>query len=119
MSDLIQKKCLPREGGIPPLSREKAEELLKQVPGWELEEWPVAQDSPDKHLVIVGKFKFKDFKEALEFVDKVGELAEKEVHHPEIEFGWGHAKISLWTHSINGLHENDFIIAAKINELVK
>lgn len=110
--DLTQKKCVACEGDVPPLNKIEAEVLVKQIPGWNLSE--------DAHS-LYREYKFKDFKEALEFVDKVGAIAESEGHHPDIELGWGRAKVSLTTHAINppvgGLSENDFIVAAKVDAL--
>lgn len=107
---LGDKKCVPCQGGIDPLTAEEIKPYLAQLPdGWEVME--------DKKLVRM--FKFKDFVEALAFVNKVGEVAEEQGHHPDIYFTWGRAKIELWTHKIKGLHENDFILAAKISELTK
>ncbi|OGF00640.1 MAG: pterin-4-alpha-carbinolamine dehydratase [Candidatus Doudnabacteria bacterium RIFCSPLOWO2_12_FULL_47_12] len=108
MSDLASKKCVPCEGGVQPFTKSQAEQYLPQVPGWELE---------DRHQKIERKFKFKNFAEALEFVNKIGVIAESESHHPDIEFGWGYAEVELSTHAIKGLSENDFILAAKINKI--
>ncbi|KKR51149.1 MAG: hypothetical protein UT84_C0002G0010 [Candidatus Curtissbacteria bacterium GW2011_GWA1_40_16] len=109
MDDLASKKCVPCEGGTPPMPRGDAEALLAHVLGWEILDEGV--------LKIKRNFKFKDFKSALSFVNKVGAIAEEEGHHPDIEFGWGKARISLFTHAVSGLSENDFILAAKINKL--
>ena len=106
---LDQKKCVPCEGGISPLSAAEAQKLLADVPGWEFAK---------EGKAIARKFKFKNFKQALAFVNKVGEVAESEGHHPDITFGWGYADIVLQTHSIGGLHENDFIVASKINNII-
>jgi 4a-hydroxytetrahydrobiopterin dehydratase len=106
--DLSQKKCVPCEGGLEPLSITDAKNLLKDVTGWALANGGTA---------IKRRFEFRDFKAALSFVNKVGEVAEAEGHHPDINLGWGYADILLWTHAINGLHENDFIVASKINAL--
>lgn len=91
------------------MPRGDAEKLLSEVSGWELVDEGV--------LKIRHKFKFKDFKGALLFVNRVGEIAEKEGHHPDVEFGWGKASITLYTHAVSGLSENDFIMAAKINNI--
>lgn len=104
---LATKQCIPCKGGIPPLSRTQAESYLKEVPGWIL-------DTAATRLQR--DFKFKDFAAALSFVNRVAALAEKEGHHPDIAFGWGYCTVTLYTHKIQGLHENDFIMAAKINE---
>jgi len=104
--DLTAKTCVPCRGGIPPLSEIEARVFARQTPGWEL--------GPKAHH-ISRTFKFGDFKESLDFVNKVGAIAEAEGHHPDIEFGWGYAKVKSYTHKIDGLHENDFILAAKID----
>jgi 4a-hydroxytetrahydrobiopterin dehydratase len=106
--DLLSKTCTPCRGGVPPLTKAEAEGYLKQAPGWSL---------VDEARRIERSFTFKNFKEALDFVVRVGDLAEKEGHHPDISFGWGWAKLSWQTKKIKGLHENDFIMAAKTNEL--
>ncbi|MEP9372752.1 4a-hydroxytetrahydrobiopterin dehydratase [Mesorhizobium sp. KR1-2] len=105
---LAQKVCTPCRGGVSPLTQEEAADYLSQTPGWELED--------DGHW-LRRKFKFADFREAHGFIDKVGQLAEEQGHHPDICFGWGYATVSLQTHKIKGLHENDFIMAGKISEL--
>lgn len=107
---LVGKTCTPCKGGIPPLTSEEAERLHAQVPQWDLR---------DGVKRIERTFKFRNFAEALRFVQQVGELAETEAHHPDIRFGWGYATVSLQTKKIKGLHENDFILAAKINELAQ
>ena len=106
--DLTTKKCVPCRGGIPPLPRAEAESYLQQVPDWRL---------THEATRIEGRFTFPDFASALEFVRKVGEVAETEGHHPDITFGWGYANVVFYTHKIKGLHENDFIMAAKLNAL--
>lgn len=104
---LTDKKCVACEGGVPPLTREEIAAYQPQVP-----EWKVTPD--DKALLH--HFAFKDFKEALAFVDKVGALAESEGHHPDISlFAFKNVSITLSTHAIGGLSENDFILAAKID----
>jgi 4a-hydroxytetrahydrobiopterin dehydratase len=106
--DLLSKTCTPCRGGVPPLTRAEAEGYLEQASGWAL---------VDEGRRIERSFTFKNFKEALDFVARIGNLAEKEGHHPDIGFGWGSARISWQTKKIKGLHENDFIMAAKTNEL--
>ena len=105
---LTQKTCVPCQGGIPPLPRAEAQKLLKETPGWTL--------SGDATR-INRKFTFPDFAAAQKFVNEVGDLAEREGHHPDITFGWGYADVLFFTHKIKGLHENDFIMAAKVNAL--
>ena len=105
---LTQKTCVPCQGGIPPLPPAEAQKLLKETPGWTL--------SSDATR-INRKFTFSDFAAAQNFVNKVGDLAEREGHHPDITFGWGYADVLFFTHKIKGLHENDFIMAAKVNAL--
>ncbi|MCA3748404.1 MAG: 4a-hydroxytetrahydrobiopterin dehydratase [Rubrobacter sp.] len=107
MSDLAQKECVPCKGGVPPLKGEELRELARQVPGWEV---------VDEHH-LRRTFKFRNFREALAFVNRVGELAEEQNHHPDICFGWGRAEITVFTHKIDGLTESDFIFAAKVNNL--
>ena len=107
MNDLASKDCVPCRGGVPPLPREEVDKLMGQVQGWEVVN--------DHHLRK--EFKFEDFKETLGFVNRVGEVAEAQWHHPDINFGWGRAEVTIWTHKINGLTESDFILAAKIDRL--
>ncbi len=106
--DLTQKKCIPCEVGGPPLPVQQAEALFKSISGWTL--WPGAR-------AISKEFKFPDFKHAFDFVAKVAALSEDEGHHPDISLSWGHVEIELSTHAVQGLSENDFIIAAKIDAL--
>ncbi|MQM37719.1 putative pterin-4-alpha-carbinolamine dehydratase [wastewater metagenome] len=106
---LSEQSCTPCRGGTPPMSRDEAERHLGQLPEWRLEEDPMR---------IIRAFRFGDFASALAFVNQVSELAEGEQHHPEIHFGWGHVEVEIWTHKIQGLHENDFILAAKIDRLI-
>lgn len=106
MSDLTAKKCIPCEIGTPPMPDNEAHELLTKTPGWTI---------TDNHLTK--HYDFEDFNTALAFVNKVGELAEAENHHPDICFTWGKVDITLFTHAAKGLTENDFIMAAKINDL--
>lgn len=108
--DLIKKHCIPCEGGTPPLTNEEEEKLLKEVPDWLLVR-------EDEHRII-RKFKFKDFSQAMTFVNKIADIAEKEDHHPNIKINYSRVELELYTHSIGGLSENDFILAAKISKLV-
>ena len=107
MSELASKNCIPCRGGVPPLKGEPLESLYRQVEGWE-----VVEEHHVKKL-----FKFPDFRQALAFVNQVGELAESQGHHPDIYLTWGKVEITTWTHSINGLTESDFILAAKIDQI--
>lgn len=107
---LAEKQCKPcRRNGMQPLAHAEASLLLQDLDGWELTQ---QHDGIHKH------FTFSDFKHALAFVTKVAQIAEDNQHHPDITFGWGYCDISLSTHAIKGLHENDFIIAAKIDTMV-
>jgi 4a-hydroxytetrahydrobiopterin dehydratase len=103
---LVSKTCTPCRGGVPPLNREEIEAHHRQIPDW------TVRDGPDR---IERRFPFKDFADAFAFVSKAADLAEAEGHHPDITFGWGYASVSLYTHKIKGLHENDFIMAAKLD----
>lgn len=105
---LTAKTCVPCQGGIPPLERGDAEKFLEETPDWTL------ADNADR---IERKFSFADFAQAMAFAVKIGELAESEGHHPDLGVGWGYCTVMLYTHKISGLHENDFIMAAKIDAL--
>jgi 4a-hydroxytetrahydrobiopterin dehydratase len=107
MSELSSKQCVPCRGGVPPLAGEEIQRLLDQLKGWEV----VMQHHLKKN------YGFSNFAEALKFVNRVGELAEEQGHHPDICFGWGKVEITIWTHKIDGLTESDFILAAKIDAL--
>jgi len=107
MIELASKQCVPCRGGVPPLAGKELESLATQVPQWKV---------VDSHH-ITRAFTFPDFRQALAFVNKVGELAEQQGHHPDILLAWGKAEVTTWTHKINGLTESDFILAAKIDEL--
>ena len=108
-ASLAQKICTPCRGGVPPLNSDEVRSLLPQATDWS------ALEDDSK---IAGKFSFKNFRQTLDFVIAVGELAESEFHHPiSINFGWGFCAIALQTTKIKGLHENDFIMAAKINKI--
>ncbi len=109
MAALAEKHCIPCEKGSEPLKGEEIERQMEQLDS----DWHAV----DEHH-LERQFTFDDFRQALDFVNRVGEMAEEEGHHPDICFGYGKAKIDLWTHKINGLHENDFILAAKIDHLL-
>ncbi len=104
--NLTNKKCVPCEGGVSPILAAELDKYLANASGWTL---------INNNKEIEKSFKFKNFAKALGFVNEVGKIAEAENHHPDIEFGWGYCRIRLSTHSIGGLHENDFIVAAKID----
>lgn len=108
MSDLLSKKCVPCSVDTDPLDREEINEYLDKVD----KDWSLQDDGR-----IERTYKFDNFKQALDFTNKVGELAEEEGHHPSIFLAWGMVRVRLWTNNIKGLHENDFVMAAKIDEL--
>jgi len=105
-NDLLNKKCVPCEGGVFPLTREEIPPYMAQINGWELSE-----DATQ----ISKKYKFKDFIGAINFVNHVAEIAEGEGHHPNIKINWNKVELENFTHAIGGLSENDFILAAKID----
>lgn len=101
---LADKQCIPCKGGVPPMPRAQAEELLGELDdGWKLNE--------DGHLER--KFAFGNFVMAMEFANRIGEIAEAENHHPDLHIGWGRCTVEIWTHKISGLTESDFYFAAK------
>ena len=108
MTALAAEKCTPCAKGLPALSWQDAAQLLADLPGWEL---------VDDGKAISRRFKFKNFVEALSFVNNLAEFAEAENHHPDLKLGWGYCEVLFQTHSIGGLHRNDFILAARTNEL--
>ena len=111
MNDLISKKCVPCEGGVSALDLTEIHKYQKKVDGWDVK-------SNEKKIYYLEKnFKFKNFLDSQNFINKVSEISEKENHHPDISFGWGYAKIVVTTHAIEGLSENDFILAAKIDQI--
>jgi len=107
MSDLASKTCVPCKGGVPPMKGAELQHILQHVPEWK---------AINEHH-ITRTFTFPDFKQALAFVNRVGDLAEQQGHHPDILLTWGRAEITLWTHKIDGLTESDMIMAAKIDQL--
>ena len=111
MSNLSEKKCIPCSGDVPPFKIEEIQNYLKKVDGWNVNE-----DKIDGYHLIKN-FKFENFIESQNFTNKVGEIAEKENHHPDISFGWGYCSIKIFTHAIKGLAESDFILAAKIDKI--
>ena len=111
MEDLHKKKCLACDGSIPAFDINEIHKYLKKVDGWDVKK------NKDESFYIEKEFKFKNFLESQVFVNSVGKIAESEGHHPDISFGWGYAKIKIFTHSIKGLAESDFILAAKIDKI--
>ena len=110
MGGLASKSCVPCRGGVDPLSEAEARRLLRDTPGWALR---------DDAKRLERRFEFRDFVEAMRFVNRVAEVAEQEGHHPDIAIHWNKVDLVLWTHKIGGLHENDFILAAKIQRLLE
>ncbi len=107
MEELSGRHCVPCHGGVPRLRGDEIAPLARQLRGWEV---------VDEHHLRKG-YEFTNFRDALEFVNRVGEVAEREGHHPDVSFGWGYAEIEIHTHAIDGLSESDFILAAKIDAL--
>ncbi len=109
MNDLLKKKCVPCEGGVIPFDISEIHKYQKKVDGWDV-------IKNNKGIFFLEKkFKFENFLESQNFVNLVGNISEEEGHHPDLSFGWGYAKVSITTHAIEGLSENDFILAAKID----
>jgi 4a-hydroxytetrahydrobiopterin dehydratase len=104
---LSEKTCIPCREGVPALPGEELEKLKAQVPGWQVVE--------GHHLLKV--YTFPNFRTALDFVNRAGEIAETEGHHPDLLLSWGKVEVKIWTHKIDGLTESDFILAAKIEQL--
>ena len=110
MEKLALKSCVPCRGGVAPLTPDAAQASLAGTQGWRLEE---------NATRLTRRFEFRDFLEAMKFVNRVAELAEQEAHHPDFAIHWNKVDLTLWTHKIGGLHENDFILAAKVNRLLE
>ena len=111
MNDLLNKKCIPCEGGVLPFDISEIHKYQKKVDGWDVKK-------DEKKIYFLEKnFLFKNFVSSQNFIIKVGEIAENENHHPDISFGWGYASIKITTHAVEGLSENDFILAAKIDQI--
>lgn len=105
---LTLERCRPVRGMVAPLSHGESERLLRRLaPGWRI----------DNRGRVVKEFFFKNFAEALEFVNRIGELSERERHHPELHLSWGLVRVTMWTHKIGGLQRSDFVLAAKIDEI--
>ena len=112
MSDLLNKKCVPCEGGVIPFDVSEIHKYQKKVDGWD-----VTKDE-NQIFFLKKKFLFKNFLESQKFIISIGRISEQEGHHPDITFGWGYAEIKINTHAIKGLSENDFILAAKIDQII-
>ena len=111
MTDLHKKSCIPCRGGVLPFDISEIHNYLKKINGWEVKK------NKDEIYFLEKNFKFKSFSESQKFVNEAGNIAEAEDHHPDIIFGWGYAKIKIFTHKIKGLVESDFILAAKIDKI--
>ncbi len=111
MSDLLNKKCMPCEGGVVPFDLSEIHKYQKKVDGWDVTK------GEDEIFSLSKKFKFENFLKSQNFVNEVGKISESEGHHPDILFGWGYAEVKVTTHAIKGLSENDFILAAKIDKI--
>ena len=111
MKDLHEKNCIPCRGGVLPFDISEIHKYLKKVDGWDVKK------NKNETYFLEKDFKFKNFLESQKFINEVGKIAETESHHPDIIFGWGYAKIQIFTHKIQGLVESDFILAAKIDKI--
>ena len=112
MSDLLNKKCVPCEGGAVRFDISEIHKYQKKIDGWNVSE------EKNEIFFLKKKFTFKNFLDSQKFVNNVGKISEEEGHHPDITFGWGYAEIKITTHAIKGLSENDFILAAKIDQII-
>ena len=111
MSDLLKKKCVPCEGGVIPFDISEIHKYQKKIDGWDI------TNDQKEIFFLKKKFVLKDFLESQNFVNKIAKVSEEEGHHPDITFGWGYVEIKITTHAIKGLSENDFILAAKIDQV--
>ena len=111
MKDLYKKKCISCDSSVPPFDISEIHRYIKKVDGW------IVKNNNEKNFYLIKEFKFKNFSDSQSFVIKVGNISELEGHHPDVYFGWGYAKIKIFTHAIKGLSESDFILAAKIDRL--
>ena len=111
MEELYKKKCIACNGNTSPFDVSEIHKYIKKVDGWNV------KSNNDKSYYLEKEFKFQNFVESEKFVMKVGSVAELEGHHPDIFFGWGYAKIKIFTHAIKGLSESDFILAAKFDQI--
>ncbi len=111
MSELYKKKCIACDGSTLPFDVSEIHKYLKKIDGWDV------KSNDQNNYFLLKNFKFKNFLESQFFVNKVGSIAEKEGHHPDILYGWGYAQIKIFTHAIKGLAESDFILASKIDQI--
>ncbi len=111
MTDLHKKSCIPCQGGVMPFDIYEINKYLKKINGW------YVKKNKDEVYFLEKSFKFTNFSESQKFVNNLGNIAEAESHHPDVMFGWGYAKIKIFTHKIKGLVESDFILAAKIDKI--
>jgi len=107
---LVERHCVRCEPGTPPIEASEVPRLLAQLPGWAVEE-------AEGHQLLTGRFKFKGFMPAIDFVNRIAPIAEAEAHHPDLLVGWGYVTVRLWTHAAGGLTDNDFILAAKVDQV--
>jgi len=107
--NLASRECVPCKGGVPPLKGDALQNLLHELDG----DWQLVRDHQ-----LEKEYRFRDFKNALAFTNRVGELAEQQGHHPDIELSWGRVKLIMWTHKIDGLTESDFVFAAKADRVL-
>ena len=111
MTDLYEKNCIPCKGGVSPFDISEIQKYLKKVDGWDVKK------NNEEFFFLEKEFKFNNFLESQKFTNEVGNISESQGHHPDIMFGWGYAKIKIFTHKIKGLVESDFILAAKIDQI--
>ena len=111
MTNLYEKNCIPCKGGVSPFDISEIQKYLKKVDGWDVKK------NNDEFFFLEKEFKFNNFLESQKFTNEVGNISESQGHHPDIMFGWGYAKIKIFTHKIKGLVESDFILAAKIDKI--
>ena len=112
MSAFHEKNCIPCRGGVLPFDISEIHKYLKKIDGWDVKK------NKEEYFFLEKAFKFKNFKESQKFVNEVGNISEAQGHHPDIIFGWGYAKVQIFTHKIKGLVERDFILAAKIDKIL-
>ena len=111
MADLHEKNCIPCRGEMLPFDISEIHKYLKKIDGWDVKK------NKEEYFFLEKDFKFKNFIESQKFVNEVGNISEAQGHHPDITFGWGYAKVQIFTHKIKGLVESDFILAAKIDKI--